>query len=191
MSLDIGGVTFTGNSSVLTINNAVTGLNCLVGGAIQRPNQPAFKAVGPSSNNHVVLANNTWKVMNFGSTAFNIGSGFNTGTGRFTAPVDGTYWFAADTYIEQTGGNVNDYNFPVFAVNGAQGTRTGNQNTGGYCPRIRGYGSTTQLEYGHITQTYQLAASDYVEYWIFSINTTASPNQYYEAYNYFMGVLIG
>ena len=58
-------------------------------GYVTKPYNPAFRAYY-SSNGGWSLANETFV---FNTTEYNIGSGYNTSNGRFTAPVTGVYQF--------------------------------------------------------------------------------------------------
>ena len=71
----------TGNTA-LTINSS---------GIVTKPNNPAFEAIRTSGDVGVQYAANQEIVFN--SVNLNIGNNYNTLTGRFTAPISGTYVF--------------------------------------------------------------------------------------------------
>lgn len=60
-------------------------------GRVTMPAQPAFLAY------HTLLTSTTPSEIIWGTTVYNIGSYYSTTTGRFTAPVAGTYFFRAHT----------------------------------------------------------------------------------------------
>lgn len=68
------------NGDVIQINRS--------NGAMVTPLQPSFLAIGCN-------AATTGTVLSWSSVTFNVGANFNSGTGRFTAPVAGTYFFSA------------------------------------------------------------------------------------------------
>jgi hypothetical protein len=63
-------------------------------GNITKPLQPSFHAYPSSSTNYTSADD----VIIFGSTYHNIGSDYNTSTGKFTAPIAGNYLFAWAVY---------------------------------------------------------------------------------------------
>ena len=65
-------------------------------GYITKPTNPVFHAFGGPSN----VATNTDIV--FGQERFDIGNGYNTSTGEYTAPVTGYYHFYAQVYRQTT-----------------------------------------------------------------------------------------
>jgi hypothetical protein len=84
------------------------------GGHITMPAQPTFYANGPA-----ITANNQ-TVVNWATTQVNIGSGFNSTTGVYTAPVAGTYMITWDTignltndvyrfYLQKNGSTLFDF----------------------------------------------------------------------------------
>jgi hypothetical protein len=109
-------------------------------GAVTTPFQPAFTAKG-------LAAQTTYtrnQVVVFNTAPLNIGSGYNTANGRFTAPVAGTYAFAFQIYL-----NPGNTNAPLaFYKNGTLEIFF-LQNVA-----LNGIGLTTIIS---------LAASDYVE----------------------------
>lgn len=74
-------------------------------GYVTQPSYVAFHArmttgtVGTGSN------------ITFNVADFNVGSGYSTGTGRFTAPVAGYYHIRASIYIPTTAGDYRTYLF--------------------------------------------------------------------------------
>jgi hypothetical protein len=96
---DSGYVGFKHTGTGASVNNCMTLgtygndnlLNVCHGGWVTTPQQPAFNANnGPATQ--------TTGVIVFSSTRVNTGSDYSTGTGTFTAPVDGVYVFAWQVY---------------------------------------------------------------------------------------------
>jgi hypothetical protein len=75
----------TANTEAMRIDNS---------GNITKPLQPSFHAYPSSSTNYTSADD----VIIFGSTYHNIGSDYNTSTGKFTAPIAGNYLFAWAVY---------------------------------------------------------------------------------------------
>lgn len=84
------------------------------------PNQPSFNAYSPAVT---TTANNViW-----GATRHNVGNGYNTATGKFTAPVGGRYLFTFNSLM-----NANaDYVRLWFNVNGTKYAAYGDTLCGG------------------------------------------------------------
>lgn len=114
-------------------------------GHITKPSQPAFRA-WKSGSSYNLNANDTFI---FENTIYNIGSHYNTSTGRFTAPIDGIYHF--NFYTIQLG-SVNNGQIKVY-INGARikgGDVHFSPNSGNYWDYVAWNGDL------------QLSASDYV-----------------------------
>ena len=89
-----GGNTFTNTQ---TFNNYVL-----------KPGQPSFHATAPDTS----WANTTTNtdMTNFSVAVHNIGSHYNTSTGRFTAPVNGYYFFSISIFMYTAyANNTNTY----------------------------------------------------------------------------------
>jgi len=72
----------------------VTG-NLTASGIITASAQPAFRAYSSGS---WTIATSTQTIFPANVAVFNVGSGYNTGTYKFTAPVDGVYYFAGQFF---------------------------------------------------------------------------------------------
>lgn len=145
-------------------------------GHITMPTQPVFMAVADSI---ITLTSGSFAELTAFSNAFvNVGSHYNTGTGRFTAPVAGTYQFAiasignssADVYrfrFYKNGSSLNNYELRIQTEGGAYGTN------------------------GEMNITTTLAASDYIS--IFG-RSDGGNDAYADSsyrYTYFRGHLMG
>jgi hypothetical protein len=84
-------------------------------GIVSIPPQVAFNAHRNSGGD--TAYSNT---IVFNSTTVNIGNGFNTNTGKFTAPVSGTYFFNT-TCLTTSNSTSNDLQIRVDDTNIAQG----------------------------------------------------------------------
>jgi hypothetical protein len=85
-------------------------------GRVTMPYQPAFRAVNTTPLT-IDSGGGTYKIP-YSYTVTNIGGHYNSSQARFTAPVDGFYYFSADVCV--SGGNMTTYNylFIRFHVNG-------------------------------------------------------------------------
>ena len=143
-------------------------------GAVTKPSQPAFKAVGTNA------AYITTTPVQFNNTSlgdsFNTGSHFNTSTYKFTAPIAGRYLFHLHMGIINIGA-ANGHGYPYIRVNDSGIAYSYNQFTASatYAP-------------AHVTQILELAANDYV-----NVTFGGSNSTYYGNYTElsFMGCLLG
>jgi len=71
-------------------------------GRVTRNVIPSFRAFRSTSGN-VTYAAGANISADFDSTTFNVGNCFSTTTGKFTAPVDGLYYFMAHLYNGSSG----------------------------------------------------------------------------------------
>jgi hypothetical protein len=108
-------------------------------------------------------------------------------TGRFTAPVSGTYAFQASTYAyKNTATNPDSYVHPIFRINDSYTSKQASQTTP-YRLRMRtyytgGYSGDTQ-----INDIFYLTAGDYVTFHNYSSSTLL----WYGNQSYFSGFLVG
>ena len=99
-TLKVNEIQHTSGTTALTIDST---------GRILQPAKPVFRATG---NNAVQsLSNATNTIVLFDVAETNVGGGYDTGNGRFTAPVTGFYHFSASILISHTGATRMDLNF--------------------------------------------------------------------------------
>lgn len=109
-------------------------------GAVTKPYQPAFIAKGLAAQTTYTAT----QVIIFNTAAYNVGSGYNTSNGRFTATVAGLYSFSYQIFL-----NPGNANTPVgFYKNGTLEIF--------YNPQTTMYGMG-------LTALISLAAGDYVD----------------------------
>ena len=147
-------------------------------GILKLPYQPAFDAVyNPGGGGQYYTTSNTEIVFN--TTNNNRGSHFSTTTGRFTAPITGTYFFSFGAMnAGGTGGTTAWYE---LRVNGAKLTNPHNP----YSSVQNGSG------YRHVTSQYTLALNDGDYVSVFTGSTTGGLYGGGNNHNHFVGYLIG
>jgi len=137
-------------------------------GRVTIPNQPGFLARRSIAGDGRSSGTTTeWSVTGPGS--YNTGNHFSTTTGRFTAPVAGTYAFAASPGYKQTNINFNWY----WQINGSN-----------MAEAVRFIGGLSSHSLATGTIFVDLDANDYV-----SINM-GSTHHVNVTYNTFSGILI-
>jgi hypothetical protein len=162
MGFDINGTTLTSNTGLVATNASNQVMKMGPTGVLQRYNaaQPMFRTSG-NGTGWVGIGTNGWALTPaFNLSDINIGSCYNLGNTRFTAPTDGIYLMTGHCYlqIESTGG----YSHPMFWVNG---TSNGRRPSAGALHRMKGHGieGTYSVDSG-ICEMLPLLAGDYVEY---------------------------
>jgi hypothetical protein len=142
-----------------------------IGGGLTVKGQTSFNAYSPA----VTTTNST---VVFGNTRHNIGSGYSTSTGRFTASTAGKYFFTFDVLMDSSA-NAN-YGRVLFRVNNVSGTmeQYGDSLT---------YQATGQSYFGlGLTCLISLNVGDYVE--VYNSGQWAT---YGTQYGVFCGHLLG
>ena len=137
-------------------------------GRVTTPYQPGFYARRSIAGDGRAMGAQEWTVS--GSGSYNTGNHFDASNGRFTAPVDGKYMFAAAPGYKQSGISFNFY----YDINGTH-----------MAEPVRFIGSLDSHSLASGTIIVNLSAGDYVQVYMGSthhVNTT---------YNYFSGYLVG
>ena len=88
-------------------------------GFVTKPDHPYFHAYGSPSNTNFSNYDNS--VHSFGNIQTNNGSHYNNSTGRFTAPVNGFYWFSAGLWSANSDQSTGQY-LMVFALQNSDGS---------------------------------------------------------------------
>jgi len=140
-------------------------------GQVTIPLQPSFYATSTAGSSTY----SSGEVIVFNTTRHNIGSCYNTSTGRFTAPVAGRYLLMVNCY------NYGGYNNAiVLTINGSQYAVTDVQPLSYAASDV---GSVT----AGFTLVWELAVNDYVEV---RVRAGGSAN-IYRAHSHFSGHLLG
>jgi hypothetical protein len=167
MPINVNGTTITGgNTFVATDSSSNKIYEQSAAGVVNMPRTSSGAALLPMFN--VGMGIDTWRnlgspvTFNYagGSGYTNVGSCYNAGTSRFTAPWTGLYLFKQHVYIYGPNSTAGWYTHPLFAVNGSVSTR----RPGGVPYRMRLYG--LYASYGQDTDCCELiylTAGDYVE----------------------------
>ncbi len=164
------------NSGVIALqNNGTTGFTLDASGRPLTPLRPAFLAI----KNDTTISTGT---VIYPSTQNNTGSCYDTSTGRFTAPVAGTYSF---TFSVLSGTNATVYRYTI-KKNGSNFVVSGVNDD---WSQIR-LDCNTNIDYLQGTKTYNiyLSAGDYVTIYY---QADDGSNLSTASWMYFSGFLIG
>jgi hypothetical protein len=145
--------------------NGSTVMDIPQSGYITKPYTPSFQVNGDPSKDGSNIVYNFSQVTS--GQAFNNGSHYNNSNGRFTAPVDGKYFFTAGIWA-QAGQN----SYLTILKNG-------NEHVGGHID------ADNQASSGYVSGVVSMAANDYVQIRALYSIQGSTPR------NYFGGFLIG
>jgi hypothetical protein len=155
-------------------NNGAVQMAIDTSGRVTKPFQPAFIAVMTGGGSNSYGGN-----IIYPSAVLNVGSHYSTGTGRFTAPVAGRYYFAFQCIPASAGVEPINATYPLrihFSKNGSI-YPTGNWHALRHTDPNLSIGSTMMID---------LAAGDYV-----NIYTSEQRVNDDSAYNGFWGYFLG
>ena len=161
---------FTSGADTLNFSTAATErMRIDSAGRVTMPYQPAFISF--------MTVGSTAVIVPFDAVSLNRGSGFNTSTYRFTAPVSGVYWF--DLRVTFAGSGVNPNAGIIYlGINGTRGRD--------FFEGMPAWSTNTELSSSVIIA---LTANDYVDIRNPNGGTIQGGNAIY--YSLFSGYLIG
>jgi hypothetical protein len=154
---------FVNNSEKVKVNT---------NGQVTMPEQPAFNV---AKNNGYVQDNNWW-IPDY--VHRNVGSHYSTSTGRFTAPVAGTYFFSASLFTHDSGSSASQVEWKFYKNTSAVKTFI-QHKTGAYHTRVDG------------SMILELDANDYVRIYVGNSGTSSGWAGSQQEQNNFCGFLIG
>lgn len=162
--IDINGITLTGGTNTLSINNNSNLWSWDASGRMRVNNQTACQTgsnQGLSVPQYITLPSG-WQTI-----AWTGGETVNRQTvrqgNRFYAPVSGMYFLAAQAYMYAAAANA-DYIHPLFSINGSYGGSGGRGGTNSTAYRIRHYGIPNAGYFDvQISDLKYLIAGDWVE----------------------------
>ena len=99
---DIGGIRYAQGTDTMQFRAGNDVRMSIDGsGRVTKPNQPAFSTYGTAGN---VSFSTEAVITAWNTMIFNEGNHFDTSTGKFTAPVNGKYFFRAQLYMQNSTG---------------------------------------------------------------------------------------
>ena len=185
------GVYFSGDEVRFSINGSNV-LNQDASGRVQEYGKPAFAAVGQPgwlyANNYGGSAGSDRElnsIMNWNLAHQYGGSNFNTGNGRFTAPVSGWYHFSTMWYLLNDNNSTSSYIHTFFRKNGSVNT-----TPGGRIPyNINMHGNANNYDDGANYNSIQyLNAGQYVS---LCIRWHSTNSRHHAGHQIFSGQLVG
>jgi hypothetical protein len=165
--------------------------NLTVANSLRAAGQPSFYATGTAATwiYSSSLGGTAWREMGsqlgWTSTQTGAGSyGFNNGTGRYTAPLEGNYYFYAQSYYYNDNNSTSGYIHYLLNKNGSEAF-----NQGGTPYNIYGHGAVANHVDGiHVHAIIYLSVGDYVSirpYW------GGGVGRLYSDYQLFTGMYLG
>ena len=136
-------------------------------GRVTLPYQPAFNAYGTTTFNSRSASDQS--AIPFDSTTLNVGNHYDTSNGRFTAPIDGVYFFAANLRLDSTAaGGYLRYGIKRNNLGNGWNTQYGHAHA------IQGNNHSTDYNTLPISTVMYMNANDYVWCWCFHVSSSGS-----------------